>query len=123
MIATSLLLAGGNDSSRAITTMINKGTGAGGKNTNLYGKKFEDKTDNTANLLADGFDMCRYSKKKYDYYLHKKDSTTGINLTHLLQGGLKAYIKRYHGIDLFRHPDEAYIIDDGVKKIIKNVFT
>ncbi len=29
----------------------NKGIGAGGKNTNYYGKKFEEKTDNQTKLL------------------------------------------------------------------------
>ena len=31
--------------------IINKGTGAGGANTNYYGKKFEEKTNNEQILL------------------------------------------------------------------------
>jgi hypothetical protein len=33
------------------STMKNKGTCGGGANTNLYGKKFEEKTDNQPRLL------------------------------------------------------------------------
>jgi hypothetical protein len=43
-------------------SLSNKGTGAGGANTNITGKKFEDKTDNLSILLLAG-----YVKK--DYYL------------------------------------------------------
>ena len=35
--------------------IINKGTGAGGANTNFYGKKFEDKTNNQNRLLEMGY--------------------------------------------------------------------
>jgi hypothetical protein len=34
--------------------IVNKGTGAGGANTNYYGKKFEEKTNNQIRLLNDG---------------------------------------------------------------------
>jgi hypothetical protein len=33
----------------------NRGTGAGGANTNLYGKKFEEQTNNYTRLLENGF--------------------------------------------------------------------
>lgn len=36
-------------------SLSNKGTGAGGANTNITGKKFEDKTDNQSILLLAGY--------------------------------------------------------------------
>ena len=101
--------------------IINKGTGAGGANTNLYGKKFEEKTNNEIRLLADGYIKSSFTKnpkKAYDYYLSKiyEDKT----VVFVLQNGLKKYMKTKYNIDLFRCPDEAYIIEYNTgKKIIK----
>ena len=108
----------------------NKGTGAGGANTNYHGKKFEDKTNNEQRLLEAGYiknsfskrpkkrSKSNSSKKTFDYYLSKtfEDKT----IIFLLQSGLKTYIKNKYNIELFRCPDEAYIIEynDG-RKIIK----
>lgn len=88
---------------------MNKGTGAGGKNTNIYGKKFEDKTNNENKLIDDGFIKESYSKTKYGYYLYKTIYFT-------LQNGLKLFIKSKYDIDIFRCPDEAYIIKILEKK-------
>jgi hypothetical protein len=103
------------------TNIINKGTGAGGASTNFYGKKFEDKTNNETRLLNIGFIKNFYnnkSKKIYNYYLSKNyDDKTII---FVLQNGLKNYIKTNYNIDIFRCPDEAYIIEfNNGKKIIK----
>jgi hypothetical protein len=101
--------------------IINKGTGAGGANTNLYGKKFEEKTNNEIRLLADGytkFSFTKKPKKAYDYYLSKNyhDKT----VIFVLQNGLKKYMKTKYNIDLFRCPDEAYIIEyTNGRKVIK----
>lgn len=54
---------------------VNKGNGAGGKNTNHYGKIFETKTNNYDRLMNDGYQqvpMCKNPKKQTDYYLTKK---------------------------------------------------
>jgi hypothetical protein len=99
---------------------INKGNGAGGVNTNYYGKKFEDKTNNENRLLIDNYIKNSYGKeiKKYNYYLSKKFEDK--NITFVLQNGFKLYMKNKYGIDLFRCPDEAYIIEyNNGKKIIK----
>lgn len=98
--------------------IINKGTGAGGKNTNYYGKKFEEKTNNTNRLLEMGYTKNNFSKKQYDYYLTKtfKDK----KIVFVLQNGLKKYMKNIYDIDLFRCPDEAYIIEySNGRKVIK----
>lgn len=108
---------------KKITQIIasNKGTGAGGSNTNHYGKLFEEKTNNQQRLLDTGYiknSFTKTTKKAYDYYLSKtfEDKT----IVFVLQNGLKMYMKNKYNIDLFRCPDEAYIIEytDG-KKVIK----
>lgn len=105
-------------------TIVNKGTGAGGANTNLYGKRFEEKTNNETRLLESGFikhlfdDKKTKIPKKFDYYLKKiyEDKT----IIFVLQNGLKKYMKLIYNIDLFRCPDEAYIIENNYgTKIIK----
>ena len=100
--------------------IINKGTGAGGANTNLYGKKFEDKTNNQERLVEIGYVKNSYAKKKKanDYYLSKtfEDKT----VVFVLQNGLKTYMKYKYNIDMFRCPDEAYIIEyTSGRKVIK----
>jgi len=95
-----------------INVIINKGTGAGGANTNYYGKKFEEKTNNQTRLLNDGYiknSFTKKTKKAYDYYLSKtfEDKT----IIFVLQNGLKMYMKNKYNIELFRCPDEAYIIE------------
>lgn len=100
---------------------INKGTGAGGANTTCNGKKFEKKTDNQSRLLNDDYiknSFTKNAKKGYDYYLSKtfEDKT----IVFVLQNGLKKYIKNKYNIEIFRCPDEAYIIEYNTgKKIIK----
>ena len=100
---------------------INKGNGAGGANTNYFGKKFEDKTNNEFRLLENGYIKHNYIKKtknSYGYYLSK--SFEDKTIAFVLQNGLKKYIKNKYNIELFRCPDEAYIIEYNTgKKIIK----
>ena len=101
--------------------IINKGTGAGGANTNYYGKQFEDKTNNQIMLLADGYvrhNITKNQKNTYDYYLSKTFDDKIIIF--VLQNGLKSYMKHKYNIELFRCPDEAYIIEYNTgKKVIK----
>lgn len=90
---------------------MNKGIGAGGMNTNYYGKKFEEKTNNEQRLLE-----MKYIKN--NYYL-SKISEDRINIF-VQQKNLKKYMKNKYNIELFRCPDEAYIIEySNGKKIIK----
>ena len=95
------------------TVITNKGTGAGGANTNYYGKRFEEKTNNKSRLLEDG-----YNYTSNNDYLSKtfEDKT----IVFVLQNELKRYMKHKYNIELFRCPDEAYIIQyNNGKKIIK----
>jgi hypothetical protein len=101
--------------------ITNKGTGAGGANTNYYGKKFEEKTNNQQRLLEIGYikkSFTQKPKKAYDYYLSKTfDDKT---IVFVLQNGLKTYMKIKYNIDMFRCPDEAYIIEyTSGRKVIK----
>jgi len=104
-----------------IANITNKGTGAGGANTNYYGKKFEEKTNNENRLLNNGFVKKSFSKKPkkaYDYYLSKEYEDK--NVVFVLQNGLKMYMKNKYNIELFRCPDEAYIIEYKTgRKVIK----
>ena len=101
--------------------IVNRGTGAGGSNTTYYGKKFEEKTNNYERLLNMGYTKNKFSKKSkedYEHYLSKifEDKT----ITFVLQGGFKKYIKHKYNIDVFRSPDEAYIVEYNIgEKIIK----
>jgi len=92
-------------------SLSNKGTGAGGANTNYYGKKFEEKTDNSQRLIND--DWC-----KNNYYLCKIfDDKIVIFVT---QNGFKKYMKDKYSKAVYRCPDEAYIIEyKSGRKIIK----
>jgi len=109
------------ETKQSINIIINKGTGAGGSNTNYFGKKFEEKTNNQTRLLNDGYTKKSFTKKPkktYDYYLSKtfEDKT----IVFVLQNGLKMYMKNKYMVELFRCPDEAYIIEyDNGKKVIK----
>ena len=48
---------------------MNRGYGAGGANTNYYGKMFEDKTNNYNKLLELGYIEYKLPDKcKYNYY-------------------------------------------------------
>lgn len=62
----------------------NKGTGAGGSKTTLHGKQFEEKTMRLTPFIT--------------------------NIVHLKQTQFKKYMKTYYGIDVFRNPDEAFIV-------------
>ena len=90
----------------------NRGTGAGGSNTNYYGKNFEDETNNYFRLLKNGYEQKSLVKKQNKithYYLLKIFEDKKIIF--VLQNGLKLYMKQYYNIELFRCPDEAYIIE------------
>ena len=102
----------------------NNGTGAGGANTNYYGKIFEEKTNNRQRLIDMGYTRNNFTKnqktkkpKKYEYLSKTFEDKTVV---FVLQNGLKTYMKHKYNIEVFRCPDEAYIIEYiSGKKIIK----
>ena len=99
---------------------MNRGTGAGGANTNYYGKLFEGETNNAMRLLELEYILV-YTKIKNiwsEYYLYKvyKDRT----ITFIFSNKFKKYMKNKYNINVFRLPDEAYIIEYNTsRKIIK----
>lgn len=105
------------------TAIINKGTGAGGANTNVTGKSFEQKTENETRLLASGFirkQIPGCEKTKTGYYLVKETTTNpDQSIVYLTQGGLKAYFNHFFKKEMCRHPDEAYLFRNGDNYTLK----
>ena len=91
---------------------INKGTGAGGANTNKTGKLFEENTNNLKRMLDHGFD-------KQKSWLSKQFENKTVVIVN--QRNLSKYVKQKYRIDnIYRCPDEAYIIEYTTgKKVIK----
>lgn len=98
----------------------NRGTGAGGANTNRNGKSFEQKRDNEPRLLQIGFIRKNIPghTSKQGYYLIKEISTTE-SISYLTQGGLKAYFAHFFQKELCRSPDEAYLFRKGDQQTLK----
>lgn len=97
-----------------MSNIQNKGTGAGGANTNANGKSFEQKTENESRLLSDGFVRTTIPgcTTKYGFYLVKETGPTE-SITYLTQGGLKAYFAHFFQKEMCRSPDEAYLVRNG----------
>jgi len=91
---------------------LNKGTGAGGANTNKTGKPLEEKTDNLTRMLEHGF----VSQKTWITKTFEDKTVIMVN-----QRSLGQYAKQKYGIvDVYRCPDEAYIFEyANNKKVIK----
>lgn len=145
-----------------ISLIKSKNFGAGGKNTNVFGKRFEFKTNNKERLLSKGFiktmigkktnvfdkktfdknvkafDKKTFDKKIFDKnvkvfdkkksnvfntcsYLSNINILENRSIVFVLQTGFKKYMKHKYNIELFRFPDEAYIIKDKLhnKTIVK----
>ena len=103
-----------------MAAVVNRGTGAGGANTNATGIAFETKTDNESRLLNSGWvkKPIPGAKGKYAYYLEKiidADNT----ICYMTQNGLKSYCKHFHNKDLFREPDEAYLFRNGTQYTLR----
>jgi hypothetical protein len=99
-------------SEKAKQKIINKGTGAGGANTNKTGKPFEENTNNLKQMLDRGFVSHKHGVTKTF-----EDKTVVI----VSQRNLANYAKDKFEIgDIYRCPDEAYIIEYASgKKVIK----
>ena len=96
---------------------INRGTGAGGANTNKYGKAFEKQLSQEERLLQKGFQKVIMNTTKFGYYL--KHSSLQRDIYFFQQSGLSSYLKLQYNITINRYPDEAYLIcnEDGTTKL------
>lgn len=89
--------------------LVNRGTGAGGSNTNKSGLLFEKCTDMSVHLIRDGYHRHTIGKGKNSYYLQRNYANKAVYFT--TQGGLKHLLKSRYNITIFRQPDEAYLIE------------
>jgi len=98
--------------------IFNKGIGAGGSNTNINGLSFEKKTSIENKLLENNFKKIVMNKKnKYGYYFTCNNNNAKI--IYLTQTGFKLYFKKKFNIDVYKHPDEAFLIISKNKYYIK----
>jgi hypothetical protein len=88
--------------------IINKGTGAGGANTNLNGLTFERKTSIENKLIEKNFIKNTINKSKNGYYFEYNNSDK--KFIYLTQDGFKLYLEKEFNINSYRKPDEAFII-------------
>jgi len=101
---------------------INRGTGAGGANTNHNGKKFEKKTDYQKRLLEMGYTQNSFEKKpKLACHYHLSKIFEDKTIYFVSQKGLRKFMEhKYNIVDVFRNPDEAYIIEyNSGRKVVK----
>jgi hypothetical protein len=98
-------------------SLLNRGTGAGGSKTNHNGLAFESLTNSEPFLIERGFTKKTMSKNKTGYYFQKelkekeKEEEKVIQtVLYLKQGGFKEFIKKEFDINVYRNPDEAFII-------------
>lgn len=89
------------------------GGSGGGSTANLYGKRFEEYTNNEGRLLQCGYTKQFICDSKYHYLKKIFENKT---VSFVSQRGLKQYLKQYHNMEIFRYPDEAYLIQykDGM---------
>ena len=89
------------------------------KNRAINGKIFENITDIENKLYENDYQKENLNKKnKYGYYLYKSIDNNN-KIIYLSQNGFKLYIKKIFNIEVFRCPDEAYIIKNDKNYIIK----
>ena len=94
---------------------VNKGTGAGGKNTNITGKAFEKITDMQDWLIKRNFKVVNneFCTSSFLEYIDKK-----ISIQHFTQYSFQQYILKKFNIHFDFLPDCAFIITDKKSNII-----
>lgn len=91
--------------------IINRGTGAGGAQTNVNGLLFEDKTDNVPRLLENGF------VKENDYLVKRLPEMT---VYFAKQHSFKKLIEKKYNAVVTKRPDEGYIFElASGRKVVK----
>lgn len=99
--------------------IINKGTGAGGANTNKNGLKFEEKTCIEPYLEKKDFDkICFKSKNKNSYY-YQYIYDDNKKIIYFTKAGFKMYFKEIFNISTYKEPDEGYLLINNNKYYLK----
>jgi hypothetical protein len=98
-------------------SIINRGTGAGGAATNVNGKSFENITSVIPLLTTLGYSKITLDKTVHGYYYTKKDEAK--ELYFFTQSSLKKYMKNTFNKELFRNPDEAFLIKEDNNYTLK----
>ena len=94
----------------------NRGTGAGGANTNHNGKLFEKKTCNEQRLLDMGYSKIEFSNGNYFLSKTFEDKTVVFSS----QKAFRKYMKQKFNLEMIRDPDEAYIFHyNNGRKVVK----
>lgn len=93
--------------------IINKGTGAGGSNTNKVGLCYEKNTDIIYHLIDTGYIHYKIHNTKTGFYYKYND------IVYTTQSNFKQYMKCKFDLKMIRHPDEAYIINNNTVKILE----
>jgi hypothetical protein len=100
--------------------MNNRNKLSGGKNTNTSGKNFENKTINKY-IIKNGIQI-NMSKTQHYYVYSINNNEYNLDILYFRQASFKSYIEQNYGIELFRHPDEAYIIiNKRVPLFVENI--
>jgi len=87
---------------------------SGGKNTSLNGIKFEKCTCNIPHLIENGFLLKKYKKL---WYLKKQ---YGFKIVRFIHPNIfKQYIFDKFNINVYRKPDEIYLINEGNEWTLK----
>jgi hypothetical protein len=91
-------------------TIVNRGTGAGGANTNKQGLSFEKSISSYHELLAKDFEVVRYGKREQMHYLKKECTDMNKVIYYVQKKSFKYLIKSLFDVDMFKEPDEAYLV-------------
>ena len=100
--------------------ITNRGTGAGGSNTNKNGKEFEENTNIIPILVELGYEKKLIPKKentKNGYY-YTKTIDENKECIYIEQYGLKFFMNHFYKKRINRCPDGAMIFVNGDKKIL-----
>ncbi len=91
--------------------IINKGTGAGGANTNKNGLSFEEKTSIEKYLDNKKYDkICMKQSNKKCYYYKYDDKENKQEIIYFTKSGFKMYFRENFDICTYKEPDEGYLI-------------
>lgn len=94
------------------TKIVNRGTGAGGANTNVSGLTFEKETSNELRLEQKGFERLLSGDCKSTLCLIRHYKEHNKTVIYTTKKGFKLVAEFLFGVILYREPDEAYIIYD-----------